>query len=146
MTRRSLALYWLVTGRTLGGLQLYPEANRLDRSEALRLYTLGSTWFSSEENQKGALVPGQLADLAVLTADYFSIPEEEIKGLESVLTIVSGKPVYAAAEFKDLSPPPLPVSPEWSPVAAYGGYWAALVKSRRQARIAKTTRSSTGCE
>src|SRR5260370_878113 len=54
-----LSLYWLVTGRTLGGLQLYPETNRLHRSEALRLYTVGSTWFSSEENQKGALVPGQ---------------------------------------------------------------------------------------
>src|SRR6266481_5137698 len=51
-----LSLYWLVTGRTIGGLQLYPEANRLDRTEALRLYTVGSTWFSSEENQKGTLV------------------------------------------------------------------------------------------
>src|SRR2546425_159647 len=94
-----LSLYWLVTGRTLGGLQLYPETNRLDRSEALRLYTVGSTWFSSEENPKGTLVPGQFADLAVLTADYFSIPEEEIKRLESVLTIVGGKVVYASAEF-----------------------------------------------
>src|SRR5438445_3389182 len=93
-----LSLYWLVTGRTLGGLQLYPEANRLDRSEALRLYTAGSTWFSSEENQKGALVPGQFADLAVLTDDYFSIPEEEIKGLESVLTIAGGNVVSARPE------------------------------------------------
>jgi predicted amidohydrolase YtcJ len=103
-----LSLYWLVTGRTLGGLQLYPETNRMDRSEALRLYTVGSTWFSSEENKKGALVAGQLADLAALTADYFSIPEEEIKGLESVLTIVGGKVVYANAEFSKLAPPALP--------------------------------------
>ena len=117
-----LSLYWLVTGRTLGGLQLYPEKNRLDRSEALRLYTVGSTWFSSEENQKGALAPGQFADLAVLTADYFSIPEEEIKGLESVLTIVGGKVAYASAEFSKLAPPALPVSPDWSPVKRYGGY------------------------
>jgi predicted amidohydrolase YtcJ len=120
-----LALYWLVAGRTLGGLQLYPEGNRLDRSEALRLYTVGSTWFSSEENQKGALVPGQFADLAVLTADYFSIPEEEIKNLEAVLTIVGGKVVYANAEFSELAPPPLPVSPSWSPVKHYGGYQQA---------------------
>ena len=120
-----LSLYWLVTGRTLGGLQLYPETNRMDRSEALRLYTVGSTWFSSEENQKGALVPGQFADLAVLTADYFSIPEEEIKGLESVLTIVGGKVVYASAEFSKLAPPALPVSPDWSPVKRYGGYQQA---------------------
>jgi predicted amidohydrolase YtcJ len=117
-----LSLYWLVTGRTLGGLQLYPEKNRLDRSEALRLYTVGSTWFSSEENQKGSLAPGQFADLAVLTDDYFSIPEEEIKGLESVLTIVGGKVVYASAEFSKLAPPALPVSPDWSPVNRYSGY------------------------
>jgi len=120
-----LSLYWLVTGRTVGGLQLYPETNQLDRSEALRLYTVGSTWFSTEENQKGALVPGQLADLAVLTADYFSIPEEEIKGLESVLTIVGGNVVYASAEFSKLAPPALPVSPDWSPVKHYGGYHQA---------------------
>src|SRR5258707_15446306 len=117
-----LSLYWLVTGQTLGGLQLYPEANRLDRSEALRLYTVGSTWFSTEEDQKGALVPGQFADLAVLTDDYFSIPEEEIKGLESVLTIVGGNVVYASAEISKLAPPQLPVSPDWSPVKHYGGY------------------------
>src|ERR1700754_3519448 len=120
-----LSLYWLITGRTLGGLQLYPETNRMDRSEALQLYTVGSTWFSSEENQKGALVPGQLADLAVLTADYFSISEEEIKDLESVLTIVGGKVVYASADFSKLAPPALPVSPDWSPVKHYGGYQQA---------------------
>jgi predicted amidohydrolase YtcJ len=119
-----LSLYWLITGRTLGGLQLYPEQNRLNRSEALRLYTVGSTWFSSEENQKGGLVPGQFADLAVLTEDYFSIPEEEIKDLESVLTIVGGNVVYASAEFSKLAPPALPVSPDWSPVKHYGGYKA----------------------
>src|SRR5437588_1733757 len=115
-----LSLYWLVTGKTLGGAQLYPEENRFDRSEALRLYTEGSAWFSSEESRKGALTPGQLADLAVLSADYFSIPEEDIKRLESVLTIVGGKVVYASAEFSKLAPPPLSVSPDWSPVKHYG--------------------------
>ena len=117
-----LSLYWLVTGKTVGGLRLYPEENRLDRGEALKLYTLGSSWFSTENGKKGALAPGQLADLAVLSADYFSIPEEEIKQLESVLTIVGGKVVYATAEFSRLAPPDLPVSPSWSPVKAYGGY------------------------
>ncbi len=117
-----VSLYWLVTGKTVGGTALYPETNRLERMEALRLYTVGSTWFSGETDQKGAIVPGQLADLAVLSADYFSIPEEEIKRLESVLTLVGGKVVYGAGEFARLAPPPLPVMPEWSPVAAYGGY------------------------
>ena len=117
-----VALYWLITGKTVGGTALYPESNRLERMEALRLYTVGSSWFSSEEGKKGSIVPGQLADLAVLSSDYFSIPEEEIKRLESVLTIVGGKVVYAVKDFSKLAPPPLPVSPDWSPVKYYDGY------------------------
>jgi hypothetical protein len=117
-----LSLYWLVTGKTIGGLSLYPETNRLDRAKALELYTVGSSWFSTEDGKKGSLAQGQLADLAVLSSDYFSVPEEEIKNLESVLTIVGGKVVYAAAEFSSMAPPELPVSPDWSPVKNYGGY------------------------
>ena len=117
-----LSLYWLITGKTVGGLSLYPQENRLDREEALKLYTMGSSWFSTEDGKKGALAPCQLADLAVLSADYFSIPEEEIKHLESVLTIVGGKVVYATDEFSKLAPPALPVSPSWSPVKEFGGY------------------------
>jgi predicted amidohydrolase YtcJ len=119
-----VSLYWLVSGKTVGGTTLYPEKNRLERMEALRLYTVGSSWFSSEEGRKGAIVPGQYADLAVLSDDFFSIPEERIKSLESVLTLVGGKPVYAAKDFQHLSPPALPVLPEWSPVATYGGYYS----------------------
>jgi predicted amidohydrolase YtcJ len=117
-----LSLYWLITGKTIGGLSLYSHENRLDREEALKLYTMGSSWFSTEDGKKGALAPGQLADLAVLSADYFSIPDQEIKQLESVLTIVGGKIVYATEEFSKLAPPALPVSPSWSPVKEYGGY------------------------
>ena len=117
-----VGLYWLVSGKTVGGTTLYLEANRLDRMDALRLYSTAAAWFSNQEGNKGAIVPGQLADLAVLSADYFSVPEERIKHLESVLTIVDGQPVYAAAEFSNLSPPPLPVSPDWSPVKYFGGY------------------------
>jgi predicted amidohydrolase YtcJ len=117
-----VSLYWLVTGRTLGGLAMYDDGNRLDRIEALRLWTVGSSWFSSDQGAKGAIVPGQLGDLAVLSADYFSIPEEEIKDLESVLTIVGGKVVYGAAEFENLAPPAPAILPEWSPVGTYGGY------------------------
>ena len=117
-----LSLYWLVTGKTIGGLGFYPEENRLDRAKALELYTVGSSWFSTEDGKKGSLAQGQFADLAVLSSGYFSIPEEEIKNLESVLTIVGGKVVYAAAEFSSMAPPELPVSPDWSPVKKYGGY------------------------
>jgi hypothetical protein len=118
-----VSLYWLVTGKTVGGLSMYDEDHRFDRMEALRLWTVGSSWFSTEQGSKGSIVPGQLADVAVLSADYFSVPDEEIKNLESVLTIVGGKPVYAAEEFTELAPPLPPVLPEWSPVAAYGGYF-----------------------
>jgi hypothetical protein len=117
-----VCLYWLITGNTVGGLNLYPENNRLDRMEALRLYTVGSSWFSTEEGKKGAIAPGQLADLAVLSADYFSIPDEEIKGLESVLTMVGGKVVYASGAFSKHAPPPVPVSLDWSPIKHYGGH------------------------
>jgi hypothetical protein len=120
-----VSLYWLVSGKTVGGTPLYPEANRLDRAEALRRYTVGSAWFSGEEDKKGSIGVGQLADLAVLSADYFSVPEEEIKGIESVLTVVGGKVVYGAGEFGRLAPPPLPVGPGWSPVGVYGGYQQA---------------------
>ncbi len=118
------SLYWLVSGRTVGGLSLYPEKNRLSREEALRLYTVGSAWFSGEQAQKGMLTPGQYGDLAVLSDDYFSVPEEQIRDLQSVLTIVGGKPVYGANEFTDLAPPAIPVMPDWSPVAKFGGYGA----------------------
>jgi predicted amidohydrolase YtcJ len=117
-----LSLYWLITGTTIGGLSLFSQTNRMERAEALRLYTIGSSWFSSEDGKKGALAPGQLADCAVLSDDFFEIPDEEIKGLESVLTVVGGKVVYAADQFSNLAPPPLRASPDWSPVQHYGGY------------------------
>jgi predicted amidohydrolase YtcJ len=118
-----VSLYWMTAGRTVGGTLLYPEANRLDRAEALRRYTLGSAWFSGEEHKKGTLAPGQLADMAVLSADYFSVPDDEIKRIESVLTLVDGKIVHASDDFAPLAPPPIPVLPEWSPVNEYGGYY-----------------------
>ncbi len=90
------ALYWLVSGRTVGGMAMYDDANRLPRDVALELWTAGSAWFSSEQGKKGRLAAGQLADLVVLSKDYFSVAEEEIKGIESVLTVVDGKVVYAA--------------------------------------------------
>lgn len=117
-----VALHWLVSGKTVGGLSLYPAANRLDRVEALRRYTRGSAWFSGEDDKKGAILPGMLADLAVLSSDYFAVPDDEIKRIESVLTVLGGKVVYGSAEFAPLGPPPLPYSPDWAPPAKFGGY------------------------
>lgn len=118
-----VSLYWLVSGRTVGGLQLYGDGNRLSRPEALRLYTKGSSWFSTEEDVKGCLAPGQLADFATLSADYFTIPENEIRALESILTVVGGEVVYASEEFADMAPPALPAALDWAPPAHYGGYF-----------------------
>ena len=115
------SLYWLVSGKTVGGTALYPEG--LPRSVALQLFTQGSAWFSSEQGKKGQVRVGQLADVAVLSADFFSVEEEAIKHLESVLTVVGGKIVYGANEFDTLGIPPLPVLPDWSPVARVPGHW-----------------------
>jgi predicted amidohydrolase YtcJ len=119
-----VSLYWLVTGKTVGGTALYGKPNRLDRMEALRLWTVGSAWFSGDEGRKGMMAPGQLADLAVLSADYFSVPEDHIKSLEAVLTIVGGRVVHASADFAAMAPPAPPVSPSWTP--ATGGAAARL--------------------
>ena len=118
-----LSLYWMVTGKTVGGTQLASPENRLTREEALRLYTVGSAWFSGEETVKGRIAPGQLADFAVLSSDYFKVPEEQIRNIESSLTVMNGEVVFAAEPFAKFAPPPLPpVQPDWSPVARFGGY------------------------
>src|SRR5215475_9029177 len=90
-----VSLYWLVTGKTVSGVSMYPDDNCLSRQEALGLYTQGSSWLSSESGKKGALAPGQLADFAVLTDDYLTVHCEDIKRIESVLTVVGGNIVHA---------------------------------------------------
>ena len=121
-----VSLYWLTTGKTVGGVSMYPDKNCLGREEGLRLYTQGSSWFSSESGKKGAIGIGQLADLVALTDDYLAVPDEQIKAIESVLTLVGGKVVHATYEFAPHAPPPIPVLPEWSPVKVFGGYGAPL--------------------
>lgn len=110
-----ISLYWLITGRTVGGLSLYPEGNRISREKALELFTKGSAFFSRDEERKGSLEVGQLADLSVLSEDYFSIHEERIRSLYSVLTIVGGEVVYAAEEFRALDKSTPRPMPDWSP-------------------------------
>ncbi|MTW12076.1 amidohydrolase family protein [Pseudoduganella eburnea] len=116
------SIYWAVTGKTAGGMSMWQPKDRLTRYEALKLMTQGSAWFSGEEKQKGQIAKGQYADLVILPKDYFSIPEAEIKTLESALTVVNGRIVHAGPDFARYSPELLPVQPEWSPVKAYGGY------------------------
>ena len=131
-----VSLYWLVTGRTVGGMELYPAANRLDRETALRLWTNSNAWFSTEVGKKGQIKAGQLADLAVLSDDYFSVPAESIQDITSVLTLVGGKVVYGDVDYKDLAPPLPPAMPDWSPVRTFGGYQKRSADAQRHRKYA----------
>jgi len=117
-----VSLSWLVTGKTVGGLRLYPASQTLDREAALRLWTEANSWFSGEGGKKGQIKVWQFADLAVLSDDYFNTPEERIADITSVLTLLGGKPVHASGDFSNLAPPLPPAMPDWSPVNYYGGY------------------------
>jgi predicted amidohydrolase YtcJ len=120
-----VSLAWLVTGRTVGGMHLYPRRNCLDRETALRMWTENVTWFSNEEGRKGRIEVGRLADLIVPDRDYLSCPEEQIADTVSLLTLVGGRIVYACGDFArydDNMPPP--AMPDWSPVRTFGGYGA----------------------
>jgi predicted amidohydrolase YtcJ len=138
-----IALYWLTAGRTVGGLQLYGDQNRISRETALELYTQGSAWFSNEQQKKGCIKVGMLADLAVLDNDFFAVEEEEIKNIESLLTIVDGKIVYARDEFSSHAPPTIPILPDWSPTNIYNGYYSKA-SSRQASDVSNLLHSCIG--
>jgi predicted amidohydrolase YtcJ len=97
-----VSIWWMVTGKTVAGHAVRGAQENLSRLQALRIYTLGSAWFNMDEDKVGSIEPGKYADLAVLSADYLTIPADKIKDLVSILTIVGGKPVYAAADYQSL--------------------------------------------
>jgi predicted amidohydrolase YtcJ len=94
------ALQWFLDGKTVAGVAIRGPEETPSRIEALRLYTLGSAWFSFDETQRGSLETGKLADLAVLSKDYMTVPVDQVGGIESLLTMVGGKIVYAAAPYR----------------------------------------------
>jgi len=126
-----VSLAWLVTGKTVGGMRLYPQSNRLDREKALRLWTVDNTWFSNEQGVKGQIQAGQYADLAVLAADYMTVPEDDIAGIESVLTVLGGKIVHGSGDYASHAPALPAAMPDWSPVRTFGGYHQASAPQRR---------------
>ncbi|MFD3533778.1 amidohydrolase [Streptomyces sp. NPDC058664] len=126
-----VALHWLVTGRTVGGTALYPAAGLIDRETALGLYTRGGARLTGEQDVKGVLRESFYGDLAILSDDYLTVPAAAIPDIESVLTVVGGRIVYATAEYEGLDEAVPPVAPEWSPVAHFGGYQ----KGARQASL-----------
>jgi predicted amidohydrolase YtcJ len=138
-----VSLAWLATGKTVGGLRLYPARNRLDRETALRMWTENVTWFSNEEGKKGRIEVGQFADLIVPDRDFFSCAEDEIAGTTSLLTVVGGRIVYGTGDFAALDVPLPPAMPDWSPVRSFGGYAAWGDDSQKQLRQA--TAQSCDC-
>jgi len=142
-----VSLSWLVTGRTVGGLQITPQRNCLDREAALRMWTENVTWFSNEQGNKGQIAAGQLADLVVPDRDFFGCAESDIADTSALLTMVGGKVVWGAGDFASLdeSAPP-PAMPDWSPVRRYGGYGAWGAEGRPlQAAMRRTACCDTAC-
>lgn len=109
-----VAIHWLTTGKTVGGLTLYGDENLLTREEALAIWTTGSAWFSGEQDVKGKLMPGMYADLAVLSDDLMTVPDDRIRSIASVMTVTGGRIVFADGDFADHNPPLPPASPDWS--------------------------------
>jgi predicted amidohydrolase YtcJ len=97
-----LSLWWLITGKTVAGTAIRDRSQNVSREEALRMYTIGGAWFSSDEGHKGSIEVGKFADLAVLNADYLSVPEDQIRSLESLMTIVGGRVVHSAGPFASM--------------------------------------------
>ncbi|OQP53534.1 amidohydrolase [Niastella populi] len=117
-----VALYWLITGKTIGGNSYAAAENQLDRITALKLFTQGSASLINLDNDRGAIKRGYMADLAILSDDYLKTGAENIKNIHSLLTVLDGKIVYGEGDYNRLAPvQPKPV-PAWSPVNYYGGY------------------------
>jgi hypothetical protein len=119
-----LSLSWLVSGRTVGGLVLNTPQDRVGREKALEMYTAAGASLTGESGKKGQITPGQYGDLAILSADFFTVPETEISFIESVLTIAGGRIVYASGPFEGAAASLPDISPSWSPVARFGGFQA----------------------
>lgn len=96
------SLWWLVTGKSVDGGPVRERVHLLDRAEALHAYTGGSAWLSFEEDTRGSLAVGAWADITVLDADFFAVPEDDIPAISSELTLVAGRVVHRSAAFADL--------------------------------------------
>ncbi|MFD2792425.1 amidohydrolase [Promicromonospora vindobonensis] len=116
---------WMVSGKSVSGSEVLAQGNRLSRVEALKLFTSGPAWFMNTESEMGKIAPGNLADLVLLDRDYFTVPEEQIKDISAVLTVMDGRVVFGAQEYSSLTPPLPDILPAWSPVKHFGGYYWA---------------------
>ncbi|WP_129714790.1 amidohydrolase [Pedobacter sp. SYP-B3415] len=117
-----IGISWMITGKSVSGAEILAKNNRLTREEALKLFTVAPTWFEDQEREMGKIIPGNLADFVLLDKDFFTIPDDEIKTISASLTVVNGRVVFGAEEFKHLSPKLPETLPVWSPFKYYGGF------------------------
>ena len=90
---------WIAVARKMtSGEVLYPE-ERLTRQEALQMYTTWPAYMQFNEQNRGSIERGKLADVVVIDRDYLSCPEDQIKNIEPLMTIVNGQVAYSAPEF-----------------------------------------------
>ena len=115
-----IGIYWLITGKSVGGMQYTAKENQLGRIEALKIYTQGSASLIGQDKDRGTIKEGYLADLAVLSEDYLTVDAEKIKDIWSDLTILNGKVVYGSGIFSKLATKLPEALPVWSPVNFYG--------------------------
>ena len=90
---RFLGMWIAITQKMVRGKVLNPE-QRISRMEALKMWTWNGAYLTFEENEKDSIEPGKLADFAVITKDFLNCPEDDIKDIETVLTVVGGKEVH----------------------------------------------------
>jgi predicted amidohydrolase YtcJ len=95
-------MWMAITRQTVDGTVINPE-QRITRDQALRMWTMNGAYLSFEEKIKGSIEPGKLADLVVISKDYLSCPEDQIKEIEALLTVVDGKEVYRAGAYEIMS-------------------------------------------
>jgi predicted amidohydrolase YtcJ len=143
-----ISLSWMTTGKTVGGMPLYPHENLLDRETALRMWTENVAWFSNDEGKRGRIQVGQFADMIVPSQDFFTVADEEISFLTSDLTVVGGRIVYGAGDFAKLDEnAPPPAMPDWSPTRLFGGYaaWGDPEGAGRNSLDYKRFAAACGC-
>ena len=121
-----VGIHWMVSGKSVSGSEVLAKNNRLTRAEALGLFTRGPAWFMNAESEMGMIAAGHLADFALLDRDFFAVPESQIKSVASVLTVMDGRVVFGAQEYRPLSPQLPEVLPVWSPIKHYGSYHGAI--------------------
>ena len=95
-----LHMYFATTGLNTRRVLINPN-QQITRQEVLELYTKRNGWFLREEDQLGTIEEGKLADLVVLNSDYFTVPDEDLKKIRSILTVVGGNVVYDAGVLRE---------------------------------------------